>query len=151
MGRPARNHGGTGGHGCVPLPGERPNFNYHTLDDTTLQKLVQNRNKKLQRSNKIETLKDIPKSEKKQSMVKNHMPSDSVILKELKNVVLDRADHFVSTKEPSKNPSDSPRDVNTKKHQKLQSDSTDDSVTLNEPRNPKRAQRNRSGDSATIK
>ena len=35
MGRPARNHGGTGGHGCHPLPGERPNFNHHVISDKT--------------------------------------------------------------------------------------------------------------------
>ena len=40
MGRAARNHGGTGGHGCVPLPGERPNFNRHVLSDQTLLGLV---------------------------------------------------------------------------------------------------------------
>ena len=40
MGRAARNHGGTGGHGCVPLPGERPNFNQHVLGDQVLLRLV---------------------------------------------------------------------------------------------------------------
>ena len=39
MGR-ARNHGGTGGHGCVPLPGERPNYNRHVMTDKTLLSLV---------------------------------------------------------------------------------------------------------------
>ena len=42
MGRPARNHGGTGGHGCHPLPGERPNFHHHIVSDKTLQKMVKN-------------------------------------------------------------------------------------------------------------
>ena len=36
MGGAARNHGGTRGHGCSPLPGERPNFNHHTLSDSKL-------------------------------------------------------------------------------------------------------------------
>ena len=40
MGKAARNHGGTGGHGCVPLPGERPNFNQHVLGDQVLLRLV---------------------------------------------------------------------------------------------------------------
>ena len=147
MGRPARNHGGTGGRGYVPLPGERPNFNYHVLDDTKLQNLVQNRYQKLERSTKIETLKDIPKSEKKQSRVKSQKPSDNVILNELKNVKLDRADNSVSTKETKENPCDSTRDVNTKR---LQMESTDDYVTMKEPKKHRRVQRDLSGDSATI-
>ena len=40
MGRPARNYGGTLGHGCLPLPGEAPNFNRHVLEDKKLQGLV---------------------------------------------------------------------------------------------------------------
>ena len=31
-----RNHGGTGGHGYFPLPGERPNYNHHVMDDKEL-------------------------------------------------------------------------------------------------------------------
>ena len=42
MGRAARNHGGTGGHGCAPLPGERPNFNRHVMSDKSLLGLVSN-------------------------------------------------------------------------------------------------------------
>lgn len=147
MGRPARNHGGTGGRGYVPLPGERPNFNYHVLDDTKLQNLVQNRVQKIVRSTKIETLKDIPKNEKKQSRVKSHNPSDYLILNELKNVELDRADNSVSTKETNKNPCDSTRDVNNKR---LQMESTDESITMKEPKKHRRVQRDLSGDSATI-
>ena len=44
MGR-ARNHGGTGGHGCLPLPGERPNFNRHVMSDKDLLYLVTNKNR----------------------------------------------------------------------------------------------------------
>ena len=40
MGRPARNYGGTLGHGCLPLLGEAPNFNRHVLKDKILQRLV---------------------------------------------------------------------------------------------------------------
>ena len=40
MGRPARNYGGTLGHGCLPLPGEAPNYNRHVLEDRKLQGLV---------------------------------------------------------------------------------------------------------------
>ena len=44
MGRAARNHGGTGGHGYFPLPGERPNYNRHVINDKTLISLVTNKN-----------------------------------------------------------------------------------------------------------
>jgi hypothetical protein len=40
MGRPARNSGGTGGHGYVPLPGDRPNLNHHVLSDQQLLSLL---------------------------------------------------------------------------------------------------------------
>ena len=40
MGGAARNHGGTRGHGCSPLPGERPNFNHHTLSDNQLLGII---------------------------------------------------------------------------------------------------------------
>ena len=46
MGRAARNHGGTGGHGCVPLPGERPNYNRHVMTDKTLLSLLSNNERK---------------------------------------------------------------------------------------------------------
>ena len=48
MGRAARNHGGTGGHGCVPLPGERPNYNRHVMSDKTLLSLVSSKDRKKQ-------------------------------------------------------------------------------------------------------
>ena len=40
MGRAARNHGGTGGHGCLPFSGERPNYHKHVMSDTILLNLV---------------------------------------------------------------------------------------------------------------
>ena len=40
MGGGARNHGGTRGHGCPPLPGERANYNLHTLSDNKLFKII---------------------------------------------------------------------------------------------------------------
>ena len=40
MGGGARNHGGTRGHGCLPLPGERANYNLHTLSDKKLFKII---------------------------------------------------------------------------------------------------------------
>ena len=46
MGRAARNHGGTGGHGCLPMPGERPNFNRHVMSDQDLQYLVTNKDRR---------------------------------------------------------------------------------------------------------
>ena len=48
MGGAARSHGGTRGHGYIPLQGERPNFNFHTLSDNTLSKIV--------KSNKVKTV-----------------------------------------------------------------------------------------------
>ena len=45
MGRAARNNGGTGGHGCHPMPGERPNFNRHVLSDQDLKSIVTNRDR----------------------------------------------------------------------------------------------------------
>ena len=39
----ARNHGGTGGHGYFPLPGERPNYNHHVVADKELLNLVTNK------------------------------------------------------------------------------------------------------------
>ena len=43
MGGAARNHGGTRGHGCSPLPGDRPNVNRHTLNDSTIISMVKNK------------------------------------------------------------------------------------------------------------
>ena len=43
MGGAARNHGGTRGHGCPPLPGDRPNVNRHTLNDSTIFSMVKNK------------------------------------------------------------------------------------------------------------
>ena len=54
MGRAARNHGGTGGHGCFPLPGERPNFNHHIITDKALLSLVQGSNRIKQNTNGVE-------------------------------------------------------------------------------------------------
>ena len=55
MGRAARNHGGTGGHGCPPLPGERPNYNRHVMNDMTLQGLITIDRKKLEVSREHQT------------------------------------------------------------------------------------------------
>ena len=40
MGRPARNSGGTRGHGYLPLAGQRFDWNCHTISDKTLTELV---------------------------------------------------------------------------------------------------------------
>ena len=40
MGKAARNHGGTGGHGVSPMFGEKPNFNRHVMGDRLLLGLV---------------------------------------------------------------------------------------------------------------
>ena len=57
MGRPARNFGGTGGHGCLPLPGERPNFHRHLLKDKTLTTLVKSSMKQTQKTKEVKILK----------------------------------------------------------------------------------------------
>ena len=67
MGRAARNHGGTLGHGFLPLPGERPNFNCHVMSDQDLQCLVRNKDKnKLTRQGTHPSVK-LPSNEVKQS------------------------------------------------------------------------------------
>ena len=40
MGGGTRNHGGTRGHGCFPLPGEKANLNLHILSDRKLFKVI---------------------------------------------------------------------------------------------------------------
>lgn len=40
MGGPARNRGGTRGHGYIPLQGQKPNWNQHILSDKKLGKLI---------------------------------------------------------------------------------------------------------------
>lgn len=67
MGRPARNYGGTLGHGCLPLPGETPNFNRHVLEDKKLQRLV---SKTI--GNKRSITKLATKSDKSTHSIDNH-------------------------------------------------------------------------------
>ena len=57
MGRAARNHGGTGGHGYFPLPGERTNYNHHIIQDTVLFNTVKNNVKKQVESYKLNIVK----------------------------------------------------------------------------------------------
>ena len=45
MGGAARNHGGTRGHGCSLVQGERPNINFHVLSDNILSKIVKSSKK----------------------------------------------------------------------------------------------------------
>jgi hypothetical protein len=78
MGRPARNHGGTGGHGCFPMPGERPNLNHHVLKDKELLKLVQSTQKRPERSTKITILKHIPKLRENPTKVHTDRSVDSI-------------------------------------------------------------------------
>ena len=64
MGGKARNHGGTRGHGCSPKPGERPNFNIHTLSDINLLKIVKISKKSSMTDpadQKIIVMKELPK------------------------------------------------------------------------------------------
>ena len=57
MGRAARNYGGTGGHGYLPLPGERPNYNRHVIQDKVLFNMVKNSVQKQGGSTKLKILK----------------------------------------------------------------------------------------------
>ena len=70
MGRPARNHGGTGGHGYLPLPGERPNFHRHLLKDMTLTSLVESSLKQPKKKKGVEILKPFKNDEKKSTFNK---------------------------------------------------------------------------------
>ena len=60
MGRAARNYGGTRGHGYFPLPGEKPNFNHHIMNDCDLFSSVKSRERKPQKS---EFLKIVPQTQ----------------------------------------------------------------------------------------
>ena len=100
MGRPARNHGGTGGHGCHPLPGERPDFNRHVVSDKTLQKMVKNANQEpAGRSTKLDTLKYLPKYDEKPKRAH----SDG------RSILIDRQVDSVSMEVPKVGHCDSPR------------------------------------------
>ena len=57
MGRAARNHGGTLGHGYFPLPGERPNYNNHIMQDMVLFNTVKNNVRKHGKSSKLNIVK----------------------------------------------------------------------------------------------
>ena len=84
MGRAARNHGGTGGHGCVPLPGEHPNYNRHVMTDEALMSLVS-----------INDMKKLPVPREKQTHLGQQKGSDAQLSRdELLNHPL------TSTKQP---------------------------------------------------
>ena len=107
MGRPARNHGGTGGRGCLPFPGERPNFNNHVMSDKTLQNLVKNANQEPGRSTKIEILKYLPKYGEQPKRV--HSDSESVPIMAPRRVTSDRLVDSLSMKVPKRVQIDRPR------------------------------------------
>ena len=79
MGRAARNHGGTGGHGYLPLPGERPNYNQHIMNDITLFSLVKNNERKAEKSDKLKTVKKIPSYGNEKSCSDKKIPSMQLI------------------------------------------------------------------------
>ena len=67
MGGAARNHGGTRGHGCSPLLGERPNVNRHTLSDSTIIKMVKSKKvspEKQPTDRKLMIVKQLPRVER---------------------------------------------------------------------------------------
>ena len=100
MGRPARNHGGTGGHGCHPLPGERPNFNHHVISDKTLQKMVKNAKQEPGRSTKLEIFKYLPKHDENPKRVHSESPSNVVSHMGPRRISSDRPDDSASMKVP---------------------------------------------------
>ena len=102
MGRPARNHGGTLGHGCLPLPGVRPNFNHHVLPDKTLQRLVHNTDRKPRISTKIEILKDKPCDYVSTKEPKGAQGDRQSVCGNIKEPKRDRQGDSVSSKEPER-------------------------------------------------
>ena len=53
MGKAARNHGGTGGHGVSPMFGEKPNYNRHVMGDRLLLGLVPTNQRSMLRHQKV--------------------------------------------------------------------------------------------------
>ena len=111
MGRPARNHGVTGGHGCHPLPGQRPNYNHHVLWDKTLQKMVKNARQEPGISTKLETLNYLPKNGEKPKRVHSDNSSDSASIIGLRRVCSNRSGDSVSMKVPKRVNIDSQSDI----------------------------------------
>ena len=107
MGRPARNHGGTGGHGCHPSPGERPNFNQHVISDKTLQKMVKNAKQEPGRSTKLEVFKYLPKHDENPKRVHSENPSNVVSHMGPRRISSDRPVDSASIKVPKKVENDS--------------------------------------------
>ena len=167
MGRPARNHGGTGGRGCLPLPGERPNLNYHVLDDKTLQKLVQNSNQKPGRSTKLELLQNLPRYGEKPKRVQIEDPSDSVIKKPSDLVIIKepemgnsgKSSDCVGINDPKGDHIDKPGDsVSFNELEKVQGDKPTNNAGIKDPemahcvgfKKPKGIHNGRSSDSDRI-
>ena len=84
MGRAARNHRGTGGHGYFPSSGERPNYNQHIISDQALLDLVTTKIGKMQVGSgdkqKTSTVQQF-----KQKMSSNHLIRPSKDLSEKQN------------------------------------------------------------------
>ena len=160
MGRPARNHGGTLGHGCLPFPGVRPNYNQHVLSDMTLQRLVHTTNKKSGKSTKLVILENLPIS------VHSDKTCDYVSSEEPKKTHDNRPSACANIKEPKRGQRDQQVDVvcskesegvhidilcdpaSTKVPRKVQADRSRDSVNLNDS---ERVHIDRSADSANPK
>ena len=177
MGRPARNHGGTGGHGCLPLPGERPNYSHHVMKDKTLQTLVPHTNQKSGRTTKLEIVAHLPKSREKR--VHSDRPYDSVSSIVPKRVNVDTQRNLVSKKksnsdkesysvsinDPRKVIGDRSYDPVCIKEPTKKCDKQDDAVSIKDPRSiqnarpsdstsllrPRRLQSDSPGDSISIK
>jgi hypothetical protein len=138
MGRPARNHGGTGGHGCLPLTGERPNYNHHVLKDKTLLTLVPNTNKKSGKTTKLEILAHLPKNWEKR--VHSDRQYDSVSIMEPKRL------NAVSKNKPNSDRKSD--DVSIKDPRKVVSSRSFDSVCI---KKPIRKQYDKGGDAVSTK
>ena len=130
MGGAARNHGGTRGHGCSPLTGEKPNFNSHLLSDSQLLKII--------KSNKINEVKQ-PSGQKvtlvkKLSTVRNELkikpsaespPAQRVVIASPQKLasnfsqkVDSKSPPEVATSGPQMLDTKSPQKANTKSQQK---------------------------------
>ena len=85
MGRAARNHGGTGGHGYFPLAGERPNYNLHVLNDRALCSLVNNNHGKIPSKEQLRTTFNLPERKLGWSSKQNNQHSMKAAVLDVKS------------------------------------------------------------------
>ena len=79
---------GTRGHGCSPLPGDRPNVNRHTLNDSTIFSMVKNKKvgqEKQPTDKKLMIVKQLPRIGRELNWNGNHHIISKVIEKKQVN------------------------------------------------------------------